>query len=284
MVILSRKGVDRGNSKMSNLVITNNDKCKIVMIPIPSETDKATYNDLTFSNDKNLDFHTKEYMRTHGSNELKTKCHADPNLLNYFNDPNFLGSIGQVGSSQSHLEKQNIKVGDIFIFFGRFSYMDLVNNQPKIRDEDKHLLFGYLQVGEIIYPNKLTPSQRKEYEKKYPWIVNQPHWNIDKYKNNQNNCIYIANEKCTFDSSLCGYGIFNYNDELVLTKNGETISHWDLSKDILREQLSYHNERNIKENYFQSAKRGQEFVFKESQKVEQWAISLIKKYGKGGKL
>lgn len=281
-VVLSRKGVDTGNSKMSNLVITNNGKSEIVMIPIPSEKDKVSYKDLTFSNDKNVNFHTKEYIKVHNIrlNELKTKCHADPNLSNYFNDSNFLGSIGQVGISLSHLEKHNIKVGDIFIFFGRFSFMDLVNNQPKMREEDKHLLFGYLQVGEIIYPNKLTLNQRKEYEHKYPWIVNQPHWNMDKYKNQDNNCIYIASEKCSFDSSLCGYGTFNYDDALILTKENEPLSHWSLSREVLKEELSYHNKNNVKDNYFQSALRGQEFVFTYNEKVKSWAENLIKKYGK----
>ena len=281
-VLLSRKGVDSGNIQMSNLVINSSDKNEIIMIPIPSEKDKISYNDLTFSQDKNVNTHIKDYIKSHTIrlNELNTKCHADPNISNYFNDFNFLGSIGQIGVSLSHLEKHNVKVGDIFIFFGRFSFMNFVDNTPQIYSYDKHIMFGYLQIGEILYPHKLTPSERKEYEQKYPWIVHQPHWNIEKYKNQTDNCIYIAKEKCSFDNSLCGYGIFNYSDDLILTKENEPISHWNLSHKILKEELSYHNKKSIKDNYFQSAYRGQEFIFTENENVKSWAENLIKKYGK----
>ena len=119
-VILSRKGVDSGNSQMSNLVVKNGDKTEIVMIPIPSDIDKVPYKELSFSQDDKINSYTKGYIesKTKKQHGLDTICHADPNLRNFFGDPKFLGSIGQVGASLSHLRNQDIKEKDIFIFFG----------------------------------------------------------------------------------------------------------------------------------------------------------------------
>lgn len=281
-IILSRKGVDSGNSKISNLVIEDKDKKQFIIIPIPSEQDKFSYKKIHFSQDYDFDVITKEYIKSNDI-KLKVKCHIDPNLCNYRKEKVFRGSIGQVGSSQTHLKNEGVSIGDIFIFFGRFTPMLLDKGEMKRIEQDKHIIFGYMQIGEIIYPNLMNFKQRKEYKRKYPWLINHPHWNKRKYKGQDNNCIYIAKEKCDFDNSLCGYGLFNYSDGLILTKSGEPPSHWDLSNETLKEKLTYHSAENIKEDYFQSASRGQEFVFEESEKVKQWAKNLISKYGKGEK-
>ena len=55
-IILSRKGVDSGNCKASNLVIFDcQGKSEMIMIPIPSSNDKIAYKDVTFSKDKEKD-------------------------------------------------------------------------------------------------------------------------------------------------------------------------------------------------------------------------------------
>ena len=277
-IILSRKGVDSGNCKASNLVLFNNlGQSEIIMIPIPNDDDKIAYKDIIFSRNYERDLYTKGYLKSFNIN-LSSYCHLDPNLANYYEDLKFLGSVGQVGSSQTHLENQRIKVGDIFIFFGRFEFQKISTDSVETIMKDKHVMFGYLQIGEIIYPNKLTKQERDFYEKKYPWITTQPHWNFEKYKDIENNCIYVARDKCSFDENIKGYGVFEFNENLILTKKGKSISQWKLPRPLRRLNISYHDKSNRKWNYFQSAVRGQEFVIEEKKKVEKWAVNLIKNY------
>lgn len=277
-IILSRKGVDSGNCKASNLVIFDcQGKSEMIMIPIPSSNDKIAYKDVTFSKDKEKDLCVKNYLKNFKI-DLSSLCHMDPNLSNYLDEPNFLGSVGQIGISKSHLENQEIQKDDLFIFFGKYEIQKFSQTKVEKIAKDKHIMFGYLQIGEIICPNSLKNEERASYEEKYPWIKNQPHWNFEKYKNIESNRIYIAREKCSFDESIKGFGIFNFSEDLILTKNGRSISKWELPKPLMNLKITYHNESNYKEDYFQSASRGQEFVIEKNEKAEKWAVELIKNH------
>lgn len=277
-IILSRKGVDSGNCKASNLVIFDcQGKSEMIMIPIPSSNDKIAYKDVTFSKDKEKDLYVKNYLKNFKI-DLSSLCHMDPNLSNYLDEPNFLGSVGQIGISQSHLENQEIQKDDLFIFFGKYEIQKFSQTKVEKIAKDKHIMFGYLQIGEIICPNDPKNGGRASYEQKYPWIKNQPHWNFEKYNNIKSNRIYIAREKCSFDENIKGFGMFNFSEDLILTKNGRSISKWELPKPLMNLKITYHNESNYKEDYFQSASRGQEFVIEKNEKAEKWAVELIKNH------
>lgn len=277
-IILSRKGVDSGNCKASNLVLFDcQGKSEMIMIPIPSSNDKIAYKDVTFSKDKEKDLYVKNYLKNFKI-DLSSLCHMDPNLANYLDEPNFLGSVGQIGISQSHLENQEIQKDDLFIFFGKYEIQKFSQTKVEKIAKDKHIMFGYLQIGEIICPNDPKNGGRASYEQKYPWIKNQPHWNFEKYKNIESNRIYIARERCSFDENIKGFGMFNFSEDLILTKNGRSISKWELPKPLMNLKITYHNESNYKEDYFQSASRGQEFVIEKNEKAEKWAVELIKNH------
>ena len=277
-IILSRKGVDSGNCKASNLVLFDcQGKSEMIMIPIPSSNDKIAYKDVTFSKDQEKDLYVKNYLKNFKI-DLSSLCHMDPNLSNYLDEMNFLGSVGQIESSQSHLENQKIQKDDLFIFFGKYEIQKFSQTKVEKIAKNKHIMFGYLQIGEIIYPNSLKKEERASYEKKYPWIKNQPHWNFEKYKNIESNRIYIAREKCSFDENIKGFGMFNFSEDLILTKNGRSISQWELPKPLMNLKITYHNELNCKEDYFKSASRGQEFVIEKNEKAEKWAVELIKNH------
>ncbi len=299
-IILSRKGLDSGNSKASNLVIMDDTgRGKIYMIPIPYDekssyiADEACYNNIHFSKDKNTNNLIKNYLSENGA-PPRRHCHADPNISDFFNCneapnipkpsnyPKFLGSVGQIKASQTHLENEHHKVkeNDLFIFFGRFSFKKAENNELITIDQDKHLIFGYLQIGEIIYPQGRDKERRAEIEQKYPWIKLQPHWNAEKYKDVKNNCIYVAREKCTFDDTIKGYGMFDFKEDLILTAKDKSLSKWNLPPELKELKISYHSEKSDKGDYFQSTSRGQEFVIEESKQAEQWAINLIKEHTK----
>ena len=286
-VILSRKGLDSAFDTLANMLIFSYDSeqkkpnAEMVMLPIPDKASKTTYNYLNFCNNISKSKKILDALNQYKNIDKETTCHVDPNIVNFFMKKKFLGSIGQVDQAQTHLENHKVGVGDLFIFFGLFNdWGDTHNVLFTATKRQDHIVFGYLQIGEIIYTNALTQKQRKDYEKKYPWLINQPHWNED-YKDRKNNCIYIARETCTFDEKIKGYGMFNYNKELVLTKQGENSpTHWQLPKDLQGLDISYHTKANQKEDYFQAVCRGQEFVIEECPQAENWAINLIKKYSK----
>ena len=61
-IILSRKGVDSGNCKASNLVIFDcQGKSEMIMIPIPSSNDKIAYKDVSLGSDVDLQRVTAKY-------------------------------------------------------------------------------------------------------------------------------------------------------------------------------------------------------------------------------
>jgi len=207
------------------------------------------------------------------------KCHADPNIANYFARDNFLGSIGQVAAAQSHLKKQGVDVGDLFLFFGWFRE---IKDGKFIKDIDKYAIFGYLQVGEIICPQKLNATQIAECEAKYPWIKDQPHWDFNKYKSSKNNCIYVAKENCTFDESLKGWGTFAYSQDLSLTKQNANKKS-ELSIPALKGLLLSKTNGKTFEScgaFALPQTFGQEFVIEKSEQATTWAQNLIKKYAK----
>ena len=59
-----------------------------------------------------------------------------------------------------------------------------------------------------------------------------------------------------------------YKYYLVLTKEGYSRSKWELPNFFRNAIISWHNENNWRDDYFQSVARGQEFVIKNYYKVE----------------
>ena len=136
---------------------------------------------------------------------------------------------------------------------------------------DRHIMFGYLQIDKILYPIKDELSE---------WVKNHPHANGYGRLNNNSNCIYVARETCSFNKNIKGSGMFNYNKELNLTKKGMTRTKWDLPAIFKNVSMTYHNRDSWREDYFKSACRGQEFVIEENKEIEEWAINLVNSYSK----
>ncbi len=271
-IILSRKGIDSSFGKVSNLIVNDTD---FLMFPIPDSQDNATYQDIKAYNT----IWNKLYKNQNYYNELSPDktCHLDPNIQNFLNEQPFLGSLGQVDGAQTQLKNQGIDKdiiddGIIFIFFGLFSKADEDDTAFEISSyfKKRHVIFGFLEVGDIIHTNDLTAKDINRYEIKYPWLKNHPHWNKTKYKNRANNTIYIAKEN--------GYGLFKYDDELVLSSpNSSARSNW-----IVKE-LANCKFTNYKDLSFNGAgeitmpSRGQEFIL-DDPKATNWAKDLIKKF------
>jgi len=82
----------------------------------------------------------------------------------------------------------------------------------------------------------------------------------------------------TWNSEIRGAGTFDFNHNLVLTKEGLTRTKWDLPDFFRKAKISYHSDNSWKDGYFQSANIGQEFVIQTNEEIKKWAKDLIKKY------
>ena len=74
-----------------------------------------------------------------------------------------------------------------------------------------------------------------------------------------------------------GYGVFNFSPNLVLTKEGESRSKWALPDFFRETYISGQGKEPWKDEYFQSAYIGQEFVMEATLQIEEWARDIIMK-------
>ena len=127
-----------------------------------------------------------------------------------------------------------------------------------------HVIYGYLQIGEIYNGCDILPEFCKYH----------PHAR-DYYKAKKNNFIYVANPKLTINPMFNGASFFNFSENLILTKMGMTRSKWNLPDFFKELVISYHNKLSFKDNYFQSAAKGQEFVIEASDELLVWILNLF---------
>ncbi|MBC8385465.1 MAG: hypothetical protein H8E57_08115 [Candidatus Cloacimonetes bacterium] len=273
-IILSRKGFDSSAGGYPSPILPDG---TLLSLPIPAEKDSIKYSGLNINNDNFYDLMSQLNLKilTLGNTKIPlnkhTKCHFDPDIRyeSLERSKEWKGLFGQSGSAQTHLENQHVKVGDLFLFFGWFRNTKLVDGEYKYDHKDKHgkhIIFGYLEIG-----HKILIKKKTDYEK---WMSYHPHTDDGRIGKNKN-VLYIAKERSSFSSNMKGYGTFNYDDHLVLTKEGKSRSRWDLPIFFKTKYISYHTINNWKTNNFQSTARGQEFVIEENQEVEKWAQDLI---------
>ena len=258
-IILSRKGFDVENGGMASPILPDG---TLLSLPIPSN-DRTKFEELSYGK--------KDYLTI--IEELGKKpplyqnCHLDPDIRkNVKKRPRGWKPVfGQCDAAETHLEHQGVKEGDLFLFFGWFKKVVETNGTLSFQRgaEDLHVIYGYLQVGEIVKGDDLL---------KYPW---HPH---SAYPGG-NNTMYIASKKLIIgrkDLDLPGAGTLKYSDEVVLTYPGMTRTKWKLPEFFKDVSITYHTPESFKpEGYFQSAHKGQEFVIDGSIKVRNWAKKII---------
>jgi hypothetical protein len=271
-IILSRKGFDSANGGSPSPILQDR---RMISFPIPSN-DSTKYSDLMVDNNQSY----YELMRQlvskikYNKGEIKltkdTKCHLDPDIYAsiIYRMENWKPSFGQIDQAQSHLDNEGVKENDLFLFFGWFNKTILKNGIIRFVKPDLHIIFGYLQIGEILKVNT---------EKQIPnWLKNHPHGNDKKRREKSNNTIYIARDNLTWDKSKPGAGIFKFQEDLVLTKTGFSRSKWELPLFFKGKKISRHSEKSWnKEGYFKSVDIGQEFVIEDNMEVENWAKQII---------
>jgi len=276
-IILSRKGFDSGYGGYPSPILPDD---RLVSLPIPSD-DNIHYSELMI--DSNLTYYdvmsdlrqnikVKNDKKKWERKPLKenTTCHLDPDIYrNAIERPKDWKPIfGQVDAAQTHLKNKGVEEGDIFLFFGTFKKTEykgecltFIREEPEI-----HIIFGYLQIEEIKSPDTRCPD----------WMNYHPHIDSDRLRKKKNNTIYIARNTLSWNSMLPGAAPFNFHEDLVLTKEGETKSRWALPSFFKKVKISYHSEKSWEHgDYFQSAPIGQEFVIEDKPMVEEWVKNLI---------
>ena len=204
---------------------------------------------------------------------LQRGCHLDPDLLksSKTRKDGWKPNLGQRGSAQTHLANMKVGVGDLFLFFGWYRMTQLVDGRLRwVRGAhcDWHVIFGYLEVGEVLSANDSVELPG--------WLADHPHA-AGKRRETENNTIYVASERLAIDQQRPGGGTFRYKEALRLTKDGMSRTRWNLDPRIfLGAPISFHTEAAWKGDYFQSTARGQEFAIRANDGVREWVKRLFR--------
>lgn len=260
-VILSRKGFDNQYGGQPSPIFPDG---TLLSFPIPAKNEKIRFSEIFYDGKSYLEI-IKELKK---STQIKDNyvCHLDPDIrfIKERNIKNWRPLFGQSGSALGHLDKQEVGIGDIFLFFGSFRKTEIINNQLQYVKSapEVHLIYAFMQVGKI-YRNSFPED-----------ILYHPH--TEDFSSNSNNAIYESSEKLSFIEDVKGADNLKFHDLLVLTKPGYSKSKWELPEIFKELSISYHTKDSFKEDYFQSAAKGQEFVVKDGDKLIPWMTELIK--------
>lgn len=217
-IIFSRKGFDSAAGGGPSPIVEG----RPVTLPIPAGTaSQTTYGD--------LGLHEHAELSSRGKLGPRDLCHHDP----MFTDAGEC-LFGQCGAAQTHLERQGVREGDVFLFFGLFR--DFANG-----GDPHHRIFGYLQVEEAISLSGGAPQELVD--------IGHPHALAMHHKND---LIYRGPGQVAARAS----------DALRLTVPGGPVTLWQRPSWLKPGGLSYHDkpERWLRGNRLKSVARGQEFV------------------------
>jgi hypothetical protein len=159
-IIFSRKGFDSASGGVPSPIIHH----VPISLPIPTKMrSKTTYGAIGLG----------DLVKTATKGRLRsdTLCHEDP----LFHEG--LCAFGQTGSAQSHLARQGVGIGDIFLFFGLFAEIDG-------RDRH-HRIFGYLKVEKLFRLGRhpIVPVELAGLPRPHPHTIGE--WN-------DNNTVYLG--------------------------------------------------------------------------------------------
>lgn len=227
-VVLSRKGFDSASGGCASPIFPNG---RFYSLPIPyAPGAQKRYADIgTGVGLEGSDSGTVVEQITAGRVQRGHFAHLDPDLDDVAvpRMPGWRPSFGQCENSQVHLANQQIGVGDVFLFHGWFRGVHR-NLAGEWRFEpgapDLSMIFGWLQVGEVIDLQRTTPQAALA---RYPWLRDHPHLHFpfDLGLSPPANAIYVAAETLrlpgTEGGSTPGAGVFRtYDPRLVLTAFG----------------------------------------------------------------
>lgn len=216
-IVLSRKGFDSAAGGGPSPIVDG----RPISLPIPAAAGRPGVSYAA------LGLGAQVSRASRGQLGPDTLAHHDPLFT-----PDGRCLFGQCGAAQSHLENQQVRAGDLFVFFGLFR----AGNAPP-----HHRIFGWLWVEDVVRSGDAA----------WPDLaaLGHPH---------------ALAAHGTNDAIWCGPGgrASAAHPELRLTVDGGPPSLWRVPPWIVRRGLSYHAQpsRWRADNVLQSVARGQEFV------------------------
>lgn len=262
-IIFSRKGFDSGSGGGASPILPDG---RIISLPIPDYRGTTTYGDLTSGEDVAklvADLSNGRYRSHH-------KAHLDPDLdaTTLPRAAGWRGAFGQTGAAASHLIKQGVGPGDLFLFFGWFRDVELKDGRWRYLPKGRsiHALFGWLQIADIV---SLASGDPQDWQADYPWLRDHPH---TKRGPEPLNHVFVGTEKLTGVPHLTGfpgYGLLpSISERLTLTKSGNANrSVWTVPAWVgeTSTSLSYHGDASRWQRTpsgfdLKVVGRGQEFV------------------------
>lgn len=266
-IILSRKGFDSSSGGVASPILPDG---TLLSLPIPDIRGTVTYADLEWQGHPVgtvVQSLTRKRIKRHH------RAHLDPDIYPQIcpRHPDWRPLFGQDGAAQSHLANQGVGVGDLFLFFGWFREVRRVGRGYRFVKgaPDQHVIYGWLQVGEIWQGAQLVGTVPK-------WAADHPHCCGGR---GERNTLYIAANDLRIPGEgappLAGAGLFSqYQERYGLTAPNSLRTRWRLPRWFhptppqlpTRPPLTYHQTPSRwhldgEYVYLQSAARGQEFVF-----------------------
>ena len=264
-IILSRKGFDSANGGQASPILPDG---TMLSLPIPSH-DSILFSEIQWEGTSFYDIIKQLNGNTFINSD--SRCHLDPDLRKEVKPrrPEWMPAFGQKGSPLTELYNNNIAVGDIFLFYGWFRHTVYQNGHLSYLrgTKDIHAIYGYLQIGKIIREEKKIPE----------WLREHPHANHCKYEKdwkNRQNAIFLPSPQLSINLELPGAGIFTFDRNRILTKEGCSRSRWAFPETMKGTPIS-HCPNGWKEDYFQSAAIGQEFVMDATPPVLEWLKTIF---------
>jgi hypothetical protein len=161
-LILSRKGFDSASGGQPSPIMPDG---TLLSLPIPSEDRGNSFSTLYYKGMSYLNIidQLKTKNKFHGNEQ----CHLDPDLRQELRDreEGWRASFGQMEAPLTHLRNQGVGVGDLFLFFGLYRETEYHNGRLKYKSGSPclHVIYGYMQVGDIIEREEDIPSWLKEH-------------------------------------------------------------------------------------------------------------------------
>ncbi|MFW5634222.1 MAG: hypothetical protein ACOCYR_04945 [Erythrobacter sp.] len=221
-IVFSRKGFDTSAGGGPSPIVAG----RPVSLPIPAARNAAGAASVTTYGDLGLGEHAARASR--GRLGAGDACHHDPMFTR---EGECL--FGQCGAAQTHLERQGVGAGDVFLFFGLF--------REESGGEPHHRIFGYLRVAELIPLSAGAPAELVERGHPHALAMHA-----------RNDCIWRGEGRLAARAS----------EALRLTVPGARPSLLRRPDWLRRGGLSYHDraDRWLRGGKLRAVSRGQEFV------------------------
>jgi len=261
--IFSRKGFDSASGRKASPIFPDG---RMVSLPIPDRQSPIRYEDICWQ-EYNLGSLVSDL--TDGRIPASHRAHLDPDLNadSLPRHPGWRPLFGQTSAAQSHLQNSGVQPGDIFLFFGLFRCVVCDSGMVKWdkTSSRRHVLWGWLQIGEMLSVDECDLSQ-------YKWAGYHPHFHRTP---DARNTVYVARRYLAIPGVAAkrwaGAGVFShFSRRLQLTAtSASSYGLWELPQWFYPHDgtfpLTYHSSmarwhKSKHGTQLNTVGRGQEFV------------------------